>query len=121
MKVKLLVIFACVFLIIPTTISVSGKIYNDYERKNDFDYYYEFGFINGQINNLSEKEIDGKIYYIFHVESVKAIVFMYVPLIHFHVQRDIVENVDTGFPKNNFIGKINENSIFGIYYGRLEI
>ena len=117
MKKKITGIFICIILIIAATLSVTADtLFEENEKTKEFEGF-EICFFNARIDNLTEEIIDDTVYYTFHADYFRGFVFAFFPPIHLHFQRINDENINTGFPKKNFIGFAGENFIFGIVGG----
>jgi hypothetical protein len=117
MKKKLLGIFVCMLLMAVPVLSVAGTMnVGENERTQGYKWTI-FIFTRGKVENISEENISGYVYYNCTAIDVKYFWIFYARPFWLEFERRRVVNQD-GFliAKSIFHGIIKEGLIFGIEY-----
>ena len=117
MKKKLIGIIVCMLMITSATLPVTADVLFEEDKNTNELLGFEVWFFNARIDNLTEEIIDGEVHYLFHANSIRMLWFQYLPPIYFYFERIYEEDIETGFKKSDFIGYIDDSSVFGIVFG----
>jgi hypothetical protein len=114
---KMSICFGMLIILLSITIfpMQSMASVTDY-NKTSFEGF-EMVFFRAKIHDLHEEIIHNETYYIFQAETFRGIVFAYFRPFSFAFQRLDENNIETGFPKKNFIGIIREEFVIGMVGG----
>ena len=110
-------ILVCTLLITIAVLPASANIIPEEDGNKENLSPYAIIFINAKIDNLTEEIIDEEVHYSFHANSIRMLWFQYLPPIYFYFERIYEEDIETGFKKSDFIGHIDDSSVFGIVFG----
>ena len=114
MERKIIGIFV-VTLLIATALPAAGIInIRENEEMNGYKWFL-ITFIKGEVENISEENIDDVVYYNCTAVDVSWIQIVYVPPLWFKFERGHFEDIDDFFiTKALFYGMIKEGQILGM-------
>ena len=114
MKTKILGILVVMLLIATALPAVGITNVGENEGTNGYKWFL-ITFIKGEVENISEENIDDVVYYNCTAVDVSWIQIVYVPPLWFKFERGHVENIDDFFIlKALFYGVLKEGKIFGM-------
>ena len=114
MKTKVIGIFVVTLLIVTAIPAVGLTNVREKEGTNGYKWFLVILY-KGEVENISEDNIDDVVYYNFTAVDISWIQIVYAPPLWFKFERGHIEDIDDFFiPKALFYGVLKEGQILGI-------